>query len=307
MDTKKFVLKSIISLVLTILFVTLLSFLLMRLSPVSPAEAYAKRYSAIVSEAQIKEAEIKLGLDKPLMVQYFTWLSKAIRGDLGYSLSNGNSIIFELSKTVPKTLSVVFISTIIMVMGIFIFSYILYKCRHNFFGKLFNGVSIVFISIPAFSIAVLFINIFMVKYKIFSISSSQGLVRYLPAAICIALFGIAFYSQLLALELDKEMKKDYVFFAKSRGLSENRILIFHALPYSVIELLPSFAQMIGLTIANATIIEQIFSIPGIGYKIVEAVISRDAPYIHAIVLFLAVSLALLDFIAETIKYFLRRA
>lgn len=102
------------------------------------------------------------------------------------------------------------------------------------------------------------------------------------------------------------MNEDYVFFARCRGLKEERILLFHALPHAVIDLVPNFAQMIGLCLAGAAIVERVFSLPGLGYLIVHSVINRDAPLIHASVLFLAIMLVLLDFAATILQWYLRR-
>ena len=86
---------------------------------------------------------------------------------------------------------------------------------------------------------------------------------------------------------------------------EGRILLFHAFPHAVVDLLPSFAQMLGLCLANAAIVERVFSLSGLGYLIIDAVVKRDSPVIHAAVLVLALTLVLLDTAAELLQYGLR--
>ena len=89
------------------------------------------------------------------------------------------------------------------------------------------------------------------------------------------------------------------------GCRIRRILLFHAFPHAVVDLLPSFAQMLGLCLANAAIVERVFSLSGLGYLIIDAVVKRDSPVIHAAVLVLALTLVLLDTVAELLQYALR--
>ena len=105
--TRRYLIRRVIVVLLTLFVVTLLSFLLMRLSPIDPATAYV-----------IDEARVMLGLDKPLPVQYFDWVVDALHMDFGISLGTGNPVTEELAKTVPVTLTVVAYSAVIMSLGV---------------------------------------------------------------------------------------------------------------------------------------------------------------------------------------------
>ena len=144
------------------------------------------------------------------------------------------------------------------------------------------------------------------KWGVISVAGNTGLARFLPAALCLSLSAICFYGQLLADSLHREMEQDYAFYARCRGLSELRILICHALPHALVDLLPSFAQMLGLCLAGAAIVERVFSLSGLGYLIIDAVVRRDSPVIHASVLLLAGALVLLDTAAELLQRWLQR-
>jgi len=139
-----------------------------------------------------------------------------------------------------------------------------------------------------------------------SVAGNIGLARFLPAALCLSLSAICFYGQLLSDSLHREMEQDYAFYARCRGLSETRILVCHALPHALVDLLPSFAQMLGLCLAGAAIVERVFSLSGLGYLIIDAVVRRDSPVIHASVLLLAGALVLLDTVAELLQRWLQR-
>ena len=161
------------------------------------------------------------------------------------------------------------------------------------------------ISVPGFYLGTAFIDLFAVRLGWISVSGNSGFTRYFPVALCLSVLGICFYGQMLAASLEREMEQDYAMYLRCRGLREGRILLFHAFPHAVVDLLPSFAQMLGLCLANAAIVERVFSLSGLGYLIIDAVVKRDSPVIHAAVLVLALTLVLLDTAAELLQYGLR--
>lgn len=301
-----YIFQKIITALATLLLVTMFSFLLMRLSPIDPAEAYVKRNSAMVTQQQIDAARIKLGLDKPLYIQYIDWFKNAIHINFGTSLSTGRSVVSELKNALPTTLIIVCISTIITIIGVLLFACIGYLNKSRFLHKFMRFLGILGVSLPAFYIATAFIDFFAIKVGAISVVSNSGFIRYAPAAICLCVSGICFYSQMLMDALIHEMEQDYCIYAKCRGLTETRILLCHALPHALIDLLPNFAQMIGMSFANASIVERIFSLSGLGYLMIDSVIARDTPVIHATVLVLAGALVIMDIVAETVQKLLQR-
>lgn len=302
----KYILRKLAVVVLTLLLVTLLSFLLMRLSPIDPATAYVKRNSAIVSEEQIEQARIQLGMDRPLSSQYLNWVKSALLGDYGISLGTGKPVAEEMAKSIPITMSVVAYCGVFMIIGVLVVGSLGYIWTGKIYGKILSLISIIAISTPPFYFAINLLDTFAVRLGWIQVSGNSGLAKYVPVALCLSFFGIGFYGELLASTLRQEMSQDYILFSRCRGISESRLLLCHALPHAVINLLPSFAQMLGLSLANAAIIERIFSLSGLGYLIVDSVIKRDSPVIHASVLFLALMLVLFDTVANILQQVLRK-
>ncbi|MDU5080496.1 ABC transporter permease [uncultured Tissierella sp.] len=305
-DSTQHILEKTVEIILTLFIVTILSFLLMRLSPVDPATAYVKRNTPIVTEEQIQEARIELGLDKPLISQYFIWTKNALHLDFGISLKNGQPVVKEIQKVLPVTLTVVLLSACIMSIGILILGSIYYFLRNSIANYFLIFICIAGISVPPFYLASVYIDIFAVRLGIMSVVGNIGLMKYLPASLCLSIVGIALYSQLLGKSIEWEMNEDYAFYARCRGLKESRILIFHALPYAVGALLPSFLQMLGLFMAGAAVVESVFSLPGLGHLIIDSVIHRDSPMIHAGVLVLALSVVLFNVMADVLQGCLRK-
>ena len=102
------------------------------------------------------------------------------------------------------------------------------------------------------------------------------------------------------------MNEDYAMYARCRGLPESHILIHHAIPHALAGLVPSFLQMIGISLAGSAIVERIFSLPGLGYTIIDSVLYRDAPMIHATILFLAFFLVLCNTLADVLQRFFQK-
>lgn len=116
----------------------------------------------------------------------------------------------------------------------------------------------------------------------------------------------AAYSQLLSKNIEREMNEDYAVYARCRGLSDMRILWTHALPHALAGLAPSFLQMVGISLAGSAIVEKIFSLPGLGYSIVDSVLYRDTPMIHATILFLAFFLVICNTVSDILQRIFQR-
>lgn len=306
MRTLKFIFRKGLIVVLTLLMVTFLSFTLMRFSKIDPAMAYVKRHTAIVTDEQIDEARKMLGLDKPLIIQYSKWIKNVIFLDFGISLATGHPVKQELKQPIIITIKIVILTSIIMFIGVVLFGSLHYLKRNSLWGAFFNFWSIMGISIPSFFVAIVFLNIFSSWLNLMDVAGNTGFFKYFPTAFCLSIPGVSFYSEMLFGSLERQMAEDYAFYAQCRGLSERRVLFFHALPHAIADLIPSFAQMIGLILASSVIVERVFSLPGIGYLIVHSVVRRDSPVIHATILFLALILLCLDFSASIIQKYLQR-
>ena len=190
-------------LLLTLLIVTFLSFLLVKLSPVDAAEAYARRTFMLYTPEQLDELREEMGLNQPLLVQYGTWVGDALHLDFGTSLVNGRSVLGEVSRAMGVTLSIVLMAAIIEAAGILLVGSLCYWCRRKWVHLLLVFVCIVGVSIPPFFLASSFLDVFAVRFGWISVASSTGLMRYLPAAICLAVGGIALYSQLLSKNIER--------------------------------------------------------------------------------------------------------
>lgn len=304
----RFILNKLLELIFTLIIVTVISFILVRLSPIDPAEAYARRSMAAFSftDEQMDELRDEMGLNKTLPHQYISWVKDAFHLDFGESFVSGQPVIEKVTTAIGITVTIVLISGVIQAVFILILGCFCYLTRKRMVGHVLIFLCIAGVSIPSFFFASTYLDIFAVKLGLTSVVGNTSLMRYLPAAVCIAIGCIALFSPMLANNIQKEMEQDSAFYARCRGLSERKILLRYALPSAAVTLLPSFCQMLGLCMAGSAIVERIFSLPGLGYLIIDSVLYRDSPVIHATILFLAFSLVMFNILSDILRRILQQ-
>ncbi|WP_243857064.1 ABC transporter substrate-binding protein [Dorea longicatena] len=207
-DMRKYILRKLVELIFTLLFVTLLSFLLMRLSSVDPATAYAKRMIGNPTAEQIEKIRIQLGFDKPLLVQYGRWVWDLLHFDLGVSLANGHDVWTDIATAFPKTLGIVALASIFQVVFIVIVSCIAFLLPWKLPKKAVRLLCILGVSIPSFYLATVYLDYFAVQKSLISVAGNTTLLSYISPAICIGVFGASFYTPLLMDALEHESNED---------------------------------------------------------------------------------------------------
>ena len=216
---RRFIINKILEMLITLVVVTLISFLLVRLSPIDPAEAYARRSFAAFSftDEQMEALREDMGLNDPLPVQYVTWVRDALHLDFGESFVSGQPVFEKVTTAIGITMTIVLISAVIQAVFILLFGCLCYLTRKRMIGHALIFLCIAGVSIPSFFFAGAYLDIFAVKLGLTSVAGNTGLMRYLPAAVCIAIGCIALFSPMLANNIEKEMEQDSAFYARCRG------------------------------------------------------------------------------------------
>lgn len=170
--TKRFLLGKTLEMLLTLLVVTVLSFLLVRLSPVDPAEAYARRSFAAFSydEADMAALRARMGLDQPLIIQYGTWVMDALHLDFGESFVSGQPVFEKVTTAIGITVRIVLLSGVLQAVGILALGPLLYVARGRFSGRLLHFLCIAGVSIPSFFFASSYLDLFAVKFGLTSVA-----------------------------------------------------------------------------------------------------------------------------------------
>ena len=287
----KYTIKRLLQLIPMLLILSFIVFMIVRLVPGDPVTLMLG--TDISQESYDYEME-RLGLNEPLPVQYFKFLSGAIRGDLGMSLTTRHSVSSEIADRFPKTLLLALGGTIVGSLIGIIFG-IVAAIKHNKLAdNIVMVVSLVFVSTPSFFLALIMILVFCLYLGWFP---SMGLKSWQSAVMPIMTLGlhaVGFITRTTRSAMLDVIHQDYIRTSRSRGIPEKVVIYAHALKNAMIPVLTAIGLRFGYLLAGAALVETVFTIPGIGRFVVDSVLSRDYPSIQGAVLVIAVTFSLVN-------------
>lgn len=309
MDILKYILKRILQTIPLLIIVSLISFFIIRLSPVDPLAEL--RLNPAVSQETIERETQRLGLDKPIIIQYGKWAKSFIKGDLGIT-SNGEQVSTKLKERIPNTLLltviVIFLTWIVGV-PLGILAAIKWKTPLD---RVLTVLTSVGMAIPSFFFAVLLL-IFAVRSGWFPVGgltsanfSDLGFFAQikdvtwhlvLPVTVLFTISLAGLQRQMRANMLDV-MESDYVKFARAKGLSEFQVIFKHALRNAINPMITLLGFEFAGLLSGAALTECVFQYPGLGRLILEAVLKSDINLVMASLMMGAIMLILGNLIAD---------
>lgn len=299
----RYILKRIFALIVTLILVSVFTFAAFNVLPGDPALVML---GADASPEKVEVLREELGLNQGLSERYANWVMKFIKGDLGESVRFSEPVKELVVKRIPVTLSLAAISlSIIFIIAIPLGTYAAKK-EGTAIDTAINLLSQINIAIPSFFLGVVIILVFGIILKIFSPGAYvdynddfAGFLRYLiPPAITIALPNIATVVKFLRASVIKENAKDYVRTAYSKGNKERIVLYCHVLKNSLITVITLMGMIIAGILGGSIIVEQIFSLPGIGNILIMSISTRDFPLAQALVIYLAFIVVSINFFVD---------
>lgn len=309
MEIFKYILKRILQTIPLLIIVSLISFFIIRLSPVDPLAEL--RLNPSVSQETLERETQRLGLDKPIIIQYGKWAKSFVKGDLGIT-SNGEQVSIKLKERIPNTLLltvVVIFLTWIVGVPLGILAAIKWKTP---FDRILTVLTSIGMAIPSFFFAVLLL-IFAVKtgwFPVGGLTSANFADMNLGAQIkdiahhlvlpVVVLFTISLAGlqrQMRANMLDV-LDSEYVKFARAKGLSEFKVVYKHALRNAVNPLITLLGFEFAGLLSGAALTEYVFQYPGLGRLILEAVLKSDINLVMASLMMGAIMLVLGNLIAD---------
>jgi len=302
--------KKLLTLVPVLLIVSLLTYLLLSLLPGDPALQVLGPGAA--SAESIAAVRADLGLDRPLPVRYANWLGSALSGDLGTSYITRQPVADALLDRLPVTLELMVLSLLIaLVLAIPLGVFSAYW-KGGRFDRSVTGATFGLLALPNFIFALILIFFFSVRFRLFPATGwspiSEGLLPNLRAAflpaLALAVSNVAVFTRLLRTDMIATLQEDHVLLARSKGLPTYRILFRHALRPSSFSLLTVAGLQVGALLSGAVIVEFIFALPGLGRLLLDSINSRDLLTVQGVVLVLAVSFVLINFVVDLLYSFL---
>lgn len=285
----KYIGKRLLSLIPILIGITFLTFLLLHIAPGDPAQKRLSAGSGVaVTQEQIDNMREEMGLNRPFLVQYGSWLGKALTGDLGLSYRDSTPVAGKLGSAFQKTLVLAGASLLLSLLVAVPTGILSAVCRGGFWDHFFRILSFVGNSLPNFLLSILLMYFFCIKVNLFPViatGSVQGL--FLPAVALAIPMASRFVRQIRA-EVLEELGRDYVTGLTARGVRSSRVLFRNVLRNSMSSILTVVALAVGTLMGGSVVVESIFNWPGAGKLAMDAITARDYPVIQGFVLIMAV-------------------
>ena len=299
----KIIFKKLISLFLTLFFVSLIIFFVFQVLPGNPAEIIL---GTEADEAQVLALEKELGLDKPILVRYGNWIKDILKLDMGTSLKYQVPVKDLFLKKLPVTLYLTFFSLFLSLIIAIPLSIQITAKSDRWYSSIITAITQLGISIPSFWLAFLLIYVFAVKlgwfntlsYNAMSGNFLEKLSKFFLPSLAIAIPNIATIIRYMQSAILDEINKDYVRTARMKGLLLKDILYKHVLRNALIPVITIIGISITSSVGGSLIVENVFSLPGIGSLIVQSISSRDFPLIQSVVLAVAFMVIFINLIVD---------
>ncbi|BBK41079.1 peptide ABC transporter [Allostella vacuolata] len=286
------ILKRIAAAVPVVLVVATIVFFLLRLSPGDPAMVLA---GDMASPQDVAEIRARLGLDRPLPVQYATWLGEMARGNFGVSILSKQPVLDLIRARLEPTFVLAFCAIVLTVLLAVPLGAIAAWYHNSWIDRVVMAMSVAGFSIPAFVIGYLLILGFSMSLDLFP---SQGYVspfddplaaaRHLVLpSLTLAVVFMALIARVTRSSVLDVLGEDFVRTARAKGNVERRVLWRHALPNAAIPIITVIGVGVALLISGVVVTESVFNIPGVGLLTIDAILARDYPIVQGLILFFA--------------------
>ena len=292
--------KQLIGFISVIFGVLILTFMLIHFVPGDPVEVMLGE-SASAADRDALRAD--LGLNQPLFNQFGSYLNKLAHGDFGQSIHAKTPIIDMLKTRYPATLKLAFLSLLIgLSIGVPLGVYAALKARH-WQDMIVTIVSVRFSAMPAFWLGPILMLIFAVWLGWLPVSGMESRTSIILPAITLGLGLSAILTRMTRTSLLEVLNDDYIRTARAKGLSEQAVIIRHALRAALLPIITIVGLQMGSLLAGTVITETVFSWDGIGRLLVESIEKRDYPVTQACVLVVALSYVLVNLVTDVLYRF----
>ncbi len=305
----RYILSRLVGLVPVLFFISLITFLSVAFIPGNAAMVIA---GDTATKKDLEAISKRLELDLPLHIRYVRWLGRTLTGDLGASLLTKQQVISDIARALPVTLELALLGTLFGAMIAFPIG--IYAATHqgSWVDQSVMGVLLLGISIPTYALSIILILLFSVNLKVlpasgftpFVIDPIQNLKQMVLPVTVVALFQGAILARYVRSGMLEVLGQDYVRTARSKGLGENRVILSHAMRNMLIPVITFTGLQFGALLSGLVITEEIFALPGIGRLALNSLFNRDFPVVQGVVLFVAVSVVLVNLGVDVLYSFL---
>ena len=325
----KYFIKRLALTIPTLLGVSIIVFLLIHMIPGDPIDIMVG--DRISAEARLALEE-RLGFDQPLHVQYWQWFTNALQGDLGISIRSNQPVIQEILNRLPATIELTLVALFIAVLFGIIFGVSAARHRNTIIDQSMIGFSLLGVSIPIFWLGMMLIMLFSVLLGWLPVSGRLSMGTAIPSITGLYLFdalitghfdafidalkhllmpafSLATVSLALIVRVTRSsmldvLSEDYIRTARAKGLREGKVVYVHALKNALIPVVTVIGLQLAKLMGGAILTETVFSWPGIGRLLINAIGFRDYPVVQGVVLFVAFAFIFINIIVDLLYAYL---
>ena len=303
---RQYTIKQIGLFIPTVLLVTVIVFVVMRLIPGDPALAILSADDAAYTEDELRLLRIELGTDRPLVIQYVGWIGGLARGDFGTSFWWGGPVIDRLGERIPVTIELAFLGiglAVVCAVPLGVLSAIKPDSPIDYLSRVFTLVGI---SIPTFFSGILLTLILIrafdwlppLGYEDIWEDPWANVKQLVLPALALGFYDMAFIARVTRSSMMEILREDYMRTARAKGLRETAVLVRHGLKNAVLPILTISGWQFGRLFGGTVIIEKIFLIPGVGQLLIDAIYQRDFPTIQAVIVIVALSIVVVNLLVD---------
>jgi len=288
---------------ITLIGISMIIFMLLRLTPGNIADILFDA-GGFVDPADKARIEADLGLDKPIPVQYITWIGGLLRGDLGYSYQTERPAIEEIAPRIPITARIAGLSLFFAVLIGVPLGVVSAVRQNTLLDYVLRVCSLSGLSMPAFWLGLLILMGFVAYFGTIPIYSSEptgfwnSMLMYSVPAAAVGFRSSAFMMRITRSSMLEVLRQDYIRTARSKGASEVAINYYHALKNAMLPVVTVIGLEAAFLLGGLIVTETVFNIPGIARFLVEAVRWRDYPMVQNLVMFIAIVVVTINFIVD---------
>jgi len=305
----KYIIRRLLQLIPTLLGVSLITFVFIHLAPGDPATAIL---GLEATPEKIEYIEKKYGLDKPLPIQYLVWLKSVLQGDLGRSISENQPVSKLILQRIPVTFQLAIASmlvSLLIALPAGILSAVKRDSAFDYGARIFAFIGV---SVPNFWFGLLLIIVFGVTLQVLPVYGYvsvfenvwEGLRHLVLPAFTLGTSLAAIVTRMVRSSLLEVLHQDYVLTARSKGLTERRVIGVHAFRNALIPVVTIVGLQLGYILGGSVLTETVFALPGLGRLMVEAIFKRDYPLVQGAVLFYALVFVIVNLVVDVLYAYL---
>ncbi|MED3874119.1 ABC transporter permease [Lysinibacillus capsici] len=300
-----YILRRIILLITTILLVSIITFGVFQILPGDPVRTML---GTEADPTQIENLRSELGLDRPLYEQYVDWMKGLLTGQLGNSIRFSMPVKELLFDRLPVTMSLAGLTLIIVLIISLPLGMFAARRQNKLSDVSLSTVTQIGMAVPSFWLGMMLILYIGLQFSFFKISGyipwtqsvAGAFSTLILPALTIAIPQIAVNFRYVRTAILEQVQLDYVRTIRSKGMSEQNVMYKHVLKNSMIPILTVFGLIMAEVVAGTIIVEQVFSLPGIGQLLITAISNRDFPLVQGIVMYITVAVVMINFIVDVL-------